>query len=320
MGKLLVASLRQNGGSLKDAPFTVVVNGQDMPEHVKTEFEAFGNVRVRTMPRIAGTPHTNKFNAFYAVEEPYDILVYLDCDTVVMRALDWLETEVDASDSLFMAKPVDDGGADSVEQYDALVRRYSLEDGGTLADMRDDRYRTAYPLFNSGVLVATHPAVQAIREGALLITYDLFRRWQQEYRCGNGLQTEGAAWVRWAWNAVWERLIRRFRNGPEYRAWMTEQLGLALSVIKSGVRIEPLVSTMNWMDDGSPDDAPLPYVYHYFAIAHDIDRGALFDGEWIGEYENSDSLPRRKLAELARNYESPVAGRNSERELLSGAA
>lgn len=317
MGKLLVASLRQNGGSLKDAPVTFAVNGHDIPEQDARELEAFGNVRLRTMPRLAGTPHANKFNSFYAIDEPYDILVYLDCDTVVMGNLRWVEEEIDPRKTLFLAKPIHGGALDFVEKYDQLVRRFALTDGKTLDDVRDDRYRTGYPLFNSGVLIATQSAVRAVREEALNITSDLFRRWHQEYRCGNGLQSGFPAFVRQAWNRVWGRVIRPLRNGPGYAAWMTEQLGLGLAVIKSGVHIEPLIPTMNWTADESPPDAPLPHVYHYFAVAHDIDRSALFDGDWIREYEKSDSLPRRRLAELASSYEAPVGVRSAEREASS---
>lgn len=297
MAKLLLYSLRQNGGAVKEVPVTIVTNGRELKSEDKDVFQSFGDVRIRTMPRIAGTPHANKFNALYAVEESYDLLVYLDCDMVVTGGLGTLMDEIDEQRPYVEALPIGGVGARQVRNYDRLVRRFAPEIGNG-ASIKDERFPTEYPLYNTGTLVLTRSAVEAIREDALSISYEL----HEEYLQGSSLPQLFPDSIRRIWDAVWNRLVQHVQGGTGYAHWMTEQLGLALAVLKNGVQAGVLNERYNWTHDESPDGESLPRIYHYMEGIHDLDRANLFRGGWHDTYSSSRSATRRELADLARSF------------------
>jgi len=297
MARLLVHSLRVNGGRLADAPMTVVSNGQSLPQEQAQALQAFQNVDLKTMPRISGTPHANKFNAFYAVRKEYDVLVYLDSDMVVTESLDRIADGIDGDERFFRGLPIGATGAKQVRDYEQMIRRYARLNDEPVRELRDRRFPNGYPLFNTGTMVLTRPAVHAIREDALKISYELHEQYLQE----TGLPALFPAFIRKLWNAAWNRLLPYVQSGAGYAHWMTEQLGLALALLKNDVCTEPLDRTYNWTLEQSPDGRDLPGIYHYMAGLHDIDCSRLFDGDWMEAYANSDSSPKRELARLARS-------------------
>lgn len=297
MARLLVHSLRVNGGGLADAPVTVVSNGRALTQKQAQALQVFQNVDLEPMPRIAGTPHSNKFNAFYAVRKEYDVLVYLDSDMVVTESLDHIADGIDEDERFFRGLSIGATGAKQVRDYEQMIRRFARPNDGPVQELRDRRFPNGYPLFNTGTMVLTRPAVRAIREDALRISYELHEQYLQE----TGLPTLFPAFIRTLWNAAWNRLLPYVQSGAGYAHWMTEQLGLALALLKNDVGIEPLDRTYNWTLERSPDGRELPGIYHYMAGLHDIDRSRLFVGEWVEVYANSDSPPKRELARLARS-------------------
>lgn len=88
--KLCIYSLRKNGGKYKNIPITLITNNEELSEVEKDFFTThFAPIQCTVMPRLGAIPHTSKLNAFFAIDpKEYDILFFLDCDTVVVKPLD----------------------------------------------------------------------------------------------------------------------------------------------------------------------------------------------------------------------------------------
>jgi len=296
MMKLLVYSLRENGGALSDAPVTVSTNARAMPMDDRREIEALGSVRVRVMPRQHGEHFADKVNAYYAAPEEADVLVYLDCDTVVLNPLDEMVSGLDPATPTFRARRIGPPGARSAGVIEPLLRDYALTKGRTLDDVADDRFPRGYPMFNGGVLVMTQPARAIIREDAAEIAYDLYA---QRARTSVSSLPEILREIGYR---ILDRLFPE-RNRSTYEYWVVEQLGLALSVIKNDIPYDLLDPTYNWVHPEPPADGELPAVFHYMSGRHDVDRERLLDGDWIETFATSESPTRRALASLARRWD-----------------
>ena len=295
MMKLLLYSLRENGGRLRDAPVTVSTNARAMSEADQEEIEQFAPVTVRVMPRQHGEHFADKFNALYAPPEDVDVLMYLDCDTVVLNPLDDMVAGIDPETPHFRARKMGAPGARCAGPIEPLIRDHALTGGRTLHDVADDRFPRGYPLFNGGVMVMTQPAREALRVDASTIAYELYaERAQRSVRSLPEMLKE-----------MGRRVIDRFfpeSDRSTYEYWVAEQLGVALSVMKNQIPYELLDPRFNWVHPEAPDAARPPAIFHYMKGRHDVDREALFDGEWISRFLQSDSPTRRALAELAQAY------------------
>ena len=82
MIKALLFSIRRNAKIYRQCPVTVIVIGSSINEQNLLELmKRFAPVNIVTMPPFGSIPHTNKFNAFFAVKVlVYDVLILLDCD------------------------------------------------------------------------------------------------------------------------------------------------------------------------------------------------------------------------------------------------
>jgi hypothetical protein len=298
MMKLLLYSLRANGGELSDAPVTVATNATSLPDADRKALSRFDPVTFRVMPRQHGGAFTNKFNALYAPQEDYDVLVYLDCDTVVFDALDDMVASIDPDVAQFRGRKIGHPGAQSVGTIEPLIQKYALLDGQTLDDVADERFPLGYPLFNGGVMVMTRPAVLQVRRDAPKIAHELFA-----CRAATAKSTlfemlkEAARRVR----------NRYFSDAPQstYDYWVTEQLGVAFSILKNQIEYDLLDPRFNWVQPQNPDDGHLPALFHYMSGRHEaVDRERLFTGDWIDQYRSGESPTRRTLASMAREYAS----------------
>lgn len=296
MIKLLLYSLRTHGGALRDAPVTVAMNAEPLSAADRSEIATFDPVTFRVMPRQHGGAFTNKFNALYAPQEEYDVLVYLDCDTVVFKALDDMVAGMDPDEVQFRGRKIGYPGAQSAGTVEPLLREYALPDGATLDDVADDRFPLGYPLFNGGVMVMTRPAVRLIRRDASKIAYDLFAR-----RAATAKSTlfemlkEAARRVR--------HRIAPNADQSTYDYWVTEQLGVAFSILKNQIEYDLLDPRFNWVQPHVLDDGELPALFHYMSGRHEVvDRDQLFTGDWIDQYRSGDAAVRRTLASMAQEY------------------
>jgi hypothetical protein len=298
MMKLLLYSLRANGGALSDAPVTVATNGASLPEADRKELAQFDPVTVRVMPRQHGGAFTNKFNALYAPQEGYDVLVYLDCDTVIFDALDDMVAGMNPDVAQFRGRKIGYPGAQSAGAVEPLLCEYTLPEGLTLDDVADDRFPLGYPLFNGGVMVMTRPAVLQVRRDASTIAHELFAQ-----RAATSKSTlfemlkEAARRVR----------HRFFPNADQstYDYWVTEQLGVAFSILRNRIEYDLLAPRFNWVQPHTLDDGELPALFHYMSGRHEaVDREQLFTGGWIDQYRSGESPTRRAFASMAQEYAS----------------
>jgi hypothetical protein len=296
MMTLLLYSLRANGGALSDVPVTVSTNASALPEADRREIARFDPVTFRVMPRQHGRAFTNKFNALYAPPEEYDVLVYLDCDTVVFDGLDDMVAGMDPDVAQFRGRKIGYPGAQSAGTVEPLIQEYALPEGQTLDDVADERFPLGYPLFNGGVMVMTRPAVPQVRRDASEIAHELFAR--------------RAATAKSTLFEMLKEAARRVRNRyfsdasqSTYDYWVTEQLGVAFSILKNQIEYDLLDPRFNWVQPQNPDDGTRPALFHYMSGRHEaVDREHLFTGDWIDRYRSGESPTCRALASLAQEY------------------
>ncbi len=291
--KLLVYSVRQEGGALADAPVSIAMNGRDMPAADRADLELFGDVSLRVMPRHYGWLFANKFNALFP-QEPFDVLLYLDCDTCVMDDLAPMVKGLDPAVPHFRGRVMGEAGSQNAGPLDALIEEFGVPDGRTTADVTDPAFPRSFPLFNCGVMVMTRPAAEIVRYHAPRIAHELVsRRASSAVESLPGLLRETAHRLR-------ARLFSE-RQRSTYAYWVAEQLAVAFSLTANEVAYERLDPIYNWEHAESPPKRDCPAVFHYLKGRHDMDRVRLFDGPWLHNYANGDSPPRRRLAALATN-------------------
>lgn len=309
MIKLLLYSIRKNAGVLRNAPVYIVINATQIPNRERAYItKKYAPVYIRTMPRLGGTPHTNKFNAFYAVEESdYDVMIFLDCDTVVLQPLDEIVNNID-SDTPFISA-ISAGKSALFAGYASLLKQYCNLSDRELASYENEAFVTKYPLFNSGVIVITQPAVLALRNDAICISYDLYY--------GN-IPKKIADYTQWGFYLLL-RKIRSLRNLPkpirrlaeiylpsiasDFPITLTEQVGLSIAVIKNRIYYEILELKFNY-NLPQYNDQKMPSIFHYMNGLYKIDRSNLFTGDWIEQYLSSESPMKRCLASLVKEYNS----------------
>jgi hypothetical protein len=293
MMTLLVYSLRTRAGGLSEAPVTVSVNGRDMPAPDRRRLEQMGDVNVRVMPRHYGWLFANKFNALFPADTDYDVLLYLDADTLALDDLQPMVDGLDPAAPQFRGRMMGEAGSKQAGPLDDLVEEFAVPPGKRAADVKDDRFPRNLPLFNCGVMVMTKPAVEVVRYHAPRIAHELVsRRAASAVTSLPGLFRETA-----------HRLFARFfqdREQTTYAYWVAEQLAVAFSLLGNRVTYELLDPIYNWEHAASPPDRDVPALFHYLKGRHDMDRAALFDGDWIDAYAASDAAPRQALAERAR--------------------
>jgi hypothetical protein len=85
-----LSSFRRNAGSLKDIPIVFITNDHPLKDKDEKFFkEHFSPITFVVKPRIKIIPPASKLNIFESLEmDSYDIMLFMDCDTVVLRPLD----------------------------------------------------------------------------------------------------------------------------------------------------------------------------------------------------------------------------------------
>ena len=303
MVKLLIYSLRSNGGIYQNAPFTFVTNGVSIPKKQAQDIQQkFDNVRLRTMPRLGTMPLINKYNAFYAVDDhSYDVMILIDCDIVILDNLEGI-ADLDCENVCFKATAA---GLSVVEQYGKLLKNHINFNEEEIRASQEDCFSAKYPLFNSGMLVLSRDTVVAIRDD----TVKLCQQLQQ-------VQTKDlSSYLKYIYNSnLYLNKIRNHRYlkplaryllptiGIYYPLWMSEQLGLAMAILKNKVPYEILPQKFNWHHSYALENGSLPPTFHYMKGKYKIDRKFMFEGSWIEEYLNSSSPLQKSLANTVKSY------------------
>jgi len=297
MVTLLLYSLRRNGGPLRTAPVTMVMNGATMNDSASRRIQdRFAPLRIRVMPRIPGPIFASKFNAMYALDDhEWETMVYLDCDIVVYNDLTELLRR--AGDAGFAAIAA---GQQSFHDYRRLLSLCTAMATEELESKRDDRFSTRYPLFHGGMYVARRSHIESFRRDALAICHDLFsQRYSSPRQFLRFLYNDRLLNPKYA-SHVFERTAGKFLSplGPYCPLWCTEQVGLAAAILRNRVPYELLPDRCVWNRPFYPDDGIAPPLFHYMRGIYPIDRNRLFDGAWVNQYRDDPQPMKRQLAEL----------------------
>ena len=242
--RLLLYSLRRNGGDLCNVPVTMITVGEGLEADERRDFEErFGPIDFVVAPRLGGTPHTNKINAFFSVEPSlYDVLVYLDCDTVIRGPLDGILEPLEQGVE-FLCRRGGELDRDRFVDFGRLVSRYAAGSGVRVCHDGVEEP----PIFNTGVFVATAEAVRRIRARVLDIAYDLSGRWQRVDQVERVLLPMKLSTV-FLYRHEWLRPLFRARllsRQDVIEPWAIEQGAVALACMATGTRVGYLDERFN---------------------------------------------------------------------------
>ena len=292
--KLCLFSLRKNGGALSNIPVTLITNSDPLKSEERQFFEEhFYPIDFKISPRLGAIPHTSKLNVFYSIDpSSYDVLMFMDCDTVVRKPLDQIVDSFNNEDLDFVCRRGGESDRNSFVNFDELVSRYCGE----------NRLRKIYfegeeewPMFNSGVFLGTSRAIRKIRRKSIEFTYLLFNEWQR---------TDALCRLPQSIKRIIEELDSSdYQVRPTILAdWPIEQGALALSCIKARIKINYLDEVFNsWGGDEAF------HVLHCFKSLYQFDRRLMFSEEsegWIKEYLESDVPGKVFLANTVRDYKN----------------
>lgn len=307
--KLCLFSLRKNGGALRDVPVTLITNSEPLNARGQAFFsDHFSPIEFTTAPRLGAIPHTSKLNVFYAIDpSSYDVLIYMDCDTVVRKPLDGILDSIRNEGAQFVCRRGGTTDRNRFVDFDALVTRFC---GQGCQNRISFERAEEWPMFNTGVFVATPEAVRKIRKDAVEFTYELFNAWLR-------VDFGESSWpsLKRIIKALYEYKSLRFL----YRAkilsrqeviepWPMEQGAVALACIKAGINIRYLDEVYNsW---GGDEDF---HILHCFKSLYQFDRRTMFsqDSEHLMDaYLASGNPGLIYLATIVREYKQTFGGSN----------
>jgi len=247
-------------------------------------------VDFKVMPRLGAVGFTSKFNAFYAVDpNDYDVLFFMDCDTFIAKPLDAIIDPIKYHKVDFLCRR---GGEternNTFRDLEKMVARFC--EGSPKTKIIFDG-KEEWPMFNSGVFLATPEAVCRIRKYAVEFTYQLFNEWKVN------ATVENIRFIKYLFNM---NLLKR-RTALKLHGYV-EQGALALACIKAGVNVQYLDEAYN-----SWGNHPNFKILHCFKSLYKFDRNTMFTDEakpWIEEYLGSDIPGKKILAEIINMYKN----------------
>ncbi len=290
--KLCLFSLRKNGGALCDIPVTLITNSEPLSVKEEEFFkENFSPIAFKTSPRLGAIPHTSKLNVFYSIEpSTYDVLIFMDCDTVVCKPPDKMLNLIKCGEAQFVCRRGGETDRNRFVNFDGLVNRFCGRGPKRKVPYEDTE---EWPMFNSGVFLATPDAVRKIRKNSIEITYQIFNEWLKTSTLINLPPS-----VKRALKLLYRPDYPFRQNVSE--SWPIEQGALALACIKSGVTVRYLDEIYNnW---GGDEDLR---ILHCFKSVYKFNRRTMFteDSEkWIEEYLESEIPGKNFLAAIVQEY------------------
>jgi len=283
--KLCLFSLRKNGGTLKNIPVTLITNSEPLNIKEKKFLKKhFSPIEFKTMPKLGAIPTTSKLNVFYAIDPSiYDILIFMDCDTVVRKPLDGIIDPIKNHGAEFVCRRGGKTDRNRFVNFDKLVAKFCRQDCKNKIYFEGEK---EWPMFNTGVFLATSEAVRKIRKNAINFTYEIFNRSQ-------GIRAiESLPLIKYLYRL---RLLKT-RN-EVFADWTIEQGAIALSCINAGVKVQYLDEIFNsW---GNIDFR----ILHCFKSLYRFRRSEMYSKDsklWIKEYLNSEIPGKIFLAKILR--------------------
>jgi len=305
--KLCLFSLRKNGGALKNIPVTLITNSEGLSADQEKELrEKFSPLDFITSPRLGAIPHTSKLNVFYSIDpSTYDVLMFMDCDTVVSKPLDHMIDSVKNDGAQFVCRRGGTTDRNRFVNFNALVSSFcgTGRKGKILFEGKEE-----WPMFNSGVFLVTSEAVVSIRRDCVEFTYQLYNKWQRTDARENLFPFIKIP-VKYLYRFRFIRRLYQLKiltRQDVIDSWPLEQGAIALACIKSGVSVQYLDEMYNsW---GGVENFR---ILHCFKSLYKFDRQTMFAAaseEWIEEYINSDIPGKRFLGKIVREYRQVYPG------------
>ena len=286
--KLCLFSLRKNGGALKNVPVTLITNSEPLDINEKRFFKKhFSPIEFKTMPRLGAIPHTSKLNVFYAIDpSTYDVLIFMDCDTVVKESLDHMMDPIKNDGAQFVCRRGGKTDRNRFLNFNALVAKFCKQNCKNKISFNGGK---EWPMFNTGVFLATSEAVRKIRRDSIQFTYNLFNRWQKV----NAI--ESLPFIKYFYR------LKLLKTRQEvWENWTIEQGAIALSCINSGINVQYLDEIFNsWGGDINFR------ILHCFRSLYKFDRSKMYSKNsqhWIKEYLKSEIPGKVFLAKSVSEF------------------
>ena len=227
----LVFSLREFGGSSSDAPFIVNFVGS-IPERAERALADLGAEARRVEP-VRGQPTANKLRMLDLHDSAeFDVLVALDCDTVVVG-----DPRPHITAAAIGAKPADQ---DPFRRRDWRRLYRALDLPAPAWDLRaTSTGKPIPPYFNSGVLTVPRGLCE-----------DLRQEWMTAHA------------------EVTSALGRDSHLVPKHLHFFSDQLSLGLCIVRGRLPLQPLPLAMNFpshvgVEPVALTDEPAPIIIHY---------------------------------------------------------
>ena len=203
--KLCLYSFRQNAGKLKNVPIIFITNDKPLSDIDKTFFvKHFSPIEFETKPKIRIVPPASKLNIF-KTNIKYDIMLFLDCDTVVLDVLDDMLSPILNNECDFICRRGGESDREVFIDMENTLKYLEIDsDHHILFGLDTERVK-----FNTGVFAFKADISKRVGEDALKITSKII--------CKDHIKTY----------------------------WMAEQCALALSCIKNNIKVSYLDEVYN---------------------------------------------------------------------------
>ncbi|MFC1851373.1 hypothetical protein ACFL27_14340 [candidate division CSSED10-310 bacterium] len=296
--KLCLYSFRKNAGTIKNTPIILITNNEPLSNDEKKFFKKyFSPIEFKTMPRLGAILHTSKLNVFYAIDPTsYDVLLFLDCDTVIARPLDNMLDPIKKDGAQFVCRRGGKTDRNTFVDFNGLVKEYCGKDCTNKILFEEEK---EWPMFNTGVFLATSGAVKKIRLNSIQFTYEIYNKWQTKENI------ENLPLIRY----LFKFKILKSKQ-IVLQSWPIEQGAVALSCIKAGLKVHYLDEIYNsW---GQLKDLR---ILHCFKSAYKFDRSKMFSkesGGWIKEYKESGLPGKIFLANLVEEYKKEFSEKGTQ--------
>nr|WP_309101253.1 hypothetical protein [Fredinandcohnia onubensis] len=152
----LFQTVKEFGGQIANAKLVANFVGA-IDKNIKSQLEKMGVEVQIVQPFDQRSPHCNKLRML-EIEDDFDILIALDCDTAVVR--DFYE---ELSLEYFQAKPVNNDPL-TIEQWEYLFSYFDLKCPEERVETTGIKQLMTVPYFNSGVLAIPKQYVSILRK------------------------------------------------------------------------------------------------------------------------------------------------------------
>jgi len=284
---LFLYSLRKNGSALSNASVTLIFNSEPLDERDMIFLKKhFSPIEFKVCPRLGAVRFTSKYHVFYAIDpDSYDILMYVDCDTVVRKPLDHITDPIMLEGAGFLCRRGGETDRNFFVDFNALVERFCGENRGEKILFEG---KQEWPMFNAGLFLATSETVKKIRKDTIDFIHTIFN----EHHKVDAVEKFPFIRRLYQFKLINSRQIVR-------QTWTIDQGAIALACIKFGIKVRYLDEIYNsW---GNSDFK----ILHCFKSAYKFDRDTMFSKEseeWIREYRKSGLLGKEFLADIVSEY------------------